>query len=504
MSSKKPFPPGRYPVVVVGTGPGGLQLSYDLHRHGVRHALISRDEGPAGMFRHFPLFQRLNTSSRRYATMPQGSTAYYRTDWNSLVTEVPEHRALLAEFMDGASYFPVRSEIQAAYTAFAARGGVEARYGCSWESTRRDGEGFVVGTSDGEYHCRFAVFAVGMADPWRPPNTPGIENVEHYDDLRGRTPDSFLGKRIFVIGKRNSAFEIAEALLPWAAQLICGSPHHVHPSVDTGFPTAPRARYLNALEDSAFGGGTFAIDCAIQAIEQRGGGGWRVHTEGTTVPGPMTFDVDEVIATTGFATPLGDLRDLGVETFHKDRLPTQTPFWESTSAPGIFFAGAASQGQVGMRKYGWPSSSASIGGFRFNAQVQAAEIARRLGVEVPRPELDANEVVPFLLRQATESPALWRQLSHLARIVSLDPDEGIRDEGVLPLAPFVDSKGPPAVAIAVELDGDQNLQPCAYLRGPRGVTEHVLFPGELHDFTGEAHRAALASVLKRALRVPVA
>jgi thioredoxin reductase len=498
-----PHPPGSYPVVVVGTGPGGLQLSYDLRRRGVEHALVSSDEGPAGMFRHFPLFQRLNTASRRYASVPQGSPAYYRTDWNSLVTDVPEHRALLAEFMDGESYFPLRSEIQAAYTAFAERGGVEARYGCTWESTRREGDELVLGTSDGEYRCRFAVFAVGMAAPWRPDNMPGVELVHHYDDLRGCKPEQFLGKRIFVIGKRNSAFEIAEALLPWAAQVICGSPHHVHPSINTAFPTAPRARYLNALEDSLFGGGTHAVDCAIAGIERRGDG-WRVHAEGTTVPGTMTFDVDEVIATTGFTVPLGDLRDLGVETFHKDRLPAQTPFWESATAPGIFFAGAATQGQVGMRKYGWPSSSASIGGFRFNAQVQAAELARRLGVPVERPELEPSEVVPFLLREATESPALWRQLSHLARIVSLDPAEGIRDEGVLPLAPFVDSSGPPAVAIAVELDGEQNLQPCAYVRGPKGVTEHVLFPGELHDFTSEAHRAALAGAVEPVLPAGVA
>ena len=472
----KPFPPGEYPVVVVGTGPGGLQLSYDLRRRGVAHALLSCDDGPAGMFRHFPLFQRLNTSVRRFSVEPRGSAAFYRTDWNSLVTDVPEHMALLAEFMGGESYFPVREEIEQAYTAFADRADVVARYGCTWESTRQVDDGFVIGTSDGEYRCRMAVFAVGMAEPWRPANTPGIELVPHYDDLRGRTPESFEGKRIFVIGKRNSAYEIAEALLPWAAQMILGSPHPSNPSVNTAFPTAPRARYLNAFEDSAFGGGTYALDCAIKGIEQTGAG-WQVHTEGTTTEWSRTFEVDEVIAATGFGTPLGDLRDLGVETFHKDRLPTQTPYWESTTVPGIFFAGAATQGQVGMRKYGWPSSSASIAGFRFNAQVQAAELARRLGTEVERPALEPDQVVPFLLDRATHSGPLWRQASHLAQLVSLDPAEGIRDEGVQPLTPFVDSSGPPAVAIAVELDADQRLQPCAYVRGPEGSERACALPG---------------------------
>ena len=33
--SARPFPPGAYPVVVIGSGPGGLQVSYSLRRHGI-------------------------------------------------------------------------------------------------------------------------------------------------------------------------------------------------------------------------------------------------------------------------------------------------------------------------------------------------------------------------------------------------------------------------------------------------------------------------------------
>ena len=36
---ERPFPPGDYPVVVVGSGPGGLQSSYFLGRHGIDHAV---------------------------------------------------------------------------------------------------------------------------------------------------------------------------------------------------------------------------------------------------------------------------------------------------------------------------------------------------------------------------------------------------------------------------------------------------------------------------------
>ena len=58
---ERPFPPGDYDVVVVGSGPGGLQTSYCLRQLGIRHALLSRDEQPGGMFQRFPIFQRLIT-----------------------------------------------------------------------------------------------------------------------------------------------------------------------------------------------------------------------------------------------------------------------------------------------------------------------------------------------------------------------------------------------------------------------------------------------------------
>ena len=55
----RPFPPGDYPVVVVGSGAGAIQVSYSLRRSGVDHAVVSADPAPGGMFRRLPFFQRL-------------------------------------------------------------------------------------------------------------------------------------------------------------------------------------------------------------------------------------------------------------------------------------------------------------------------------------------------------------------------------------------------------------------------------------------------------------
>jgi len=133
-SPEPPFPPGEYPVVVVGSGPGALQVAYFLSRFGIDHAVISADPGPGGMFRRWPFFQRLLSWTKPYAPAEPTSRAFERWDWNSLLAREPELRGLQPEFMDGSSDFPSRPEMEANLTAFADRAGVRVRYGCRWES----------------------------------------------------------------------------------------------------------------------------------------------------------------------------------------------------------------------------------------------------------------------------------------------------------------------------------------------------------------------------------
>ena len=67
----RPCPPGSYDVVVVGSGPGGLQTSYCLDRLGIDHALLSADDEPGGMFRRWPIFERLISWSKSDAPVPR-------------------------------------------------------------------------------------------------------------------------------------------------------------------------------------------------------------------------------------------------------------------------------------------------------------------------------------------------------------------------------------------------------------------------------------------------
>ncbi len=477
-------------MVVVGSGPGGLQLSYFLRHLGVEHAVLSADPGPGGMFLRYPLFQRLNTWSKPYAIAERRTRPYECYDWNSLVADDPAHRSLVPEFMDGTSYFPARNEMVAGLAAFAERAGLRVRYGCRWEATRREDDGFVLVTSDGEYRCPAAVFAVGMAEPWKPP-IGGIDAVPHY--VETQPARAYAGKRVFIIGKRNSGFEVADALLPWARQIVLGSPRPPLISILSA-GAGVRAKYLVPYEDHIIGGGVFILDATIERVE-RAADKWRVYTAGQKT-GPLPFEVDEVIAATGFGTPLRDLPSIGVATFSQDRLPRMTAFWESATVPGIYFAGAITQGAIGLRKHGHAGNSAGVAGFRHNARVLAGHLAHKhFGVTLPRPALKPDEVVPYLLSEATRAPELWNQQGYLARVVTFDRAQGRRDDGIGPLAAFVDAPGPDAVAVAVETEPNGDHHPTVYLRRDGRVSEHAIPSDPLHNFEGARHQAELTGLL---------
>jgi thioredoxin reductase len=473
-------------VVVVGSGPGGLQASYCLSRLGVEHAVVSRDEAPGGMFRQCPIYQRLLSWTKPDAPFEPGTREYEWYDHNSLVGEEPGHQAAILPFMDRSYMVPSRPEMEQGLAAFAESAGVRVRYGCTWESTRREEDGtLVLATSDGEYRCRAAVFALGVTEPWKSP-IAGIEAVPHYAEARQAR--DYQGKRVFVIGKRNSGFELADGLLPWARQIFLGSPRPVDTSVIA--LSSVRIRYLQPFEDAGLGGGTFALDVALERIE-RSGAGFRVAGAGTTREGSLDLTVDDVIAATGFSTPLQDLGELGVRTVAQGRIPALTPYWESEAGSGIYFAGNATQGAAGLRKHGVGGSSAAVHGFRYNARVMARHLAAtHLDSRAARARVEPKDLVAYLLREAAHAPELWTQKSYLARVVDADGETD-----VLPLADWLDHPGKGSRAIAVEMNADGDIYPAVYVERDGDVTEHLLPPHHLNDFQGEEYVRELQSLV---------
>jgi hypothetical protein len=110
--------------------------------------------------------------------------------------------------------------------------------------------------------------------------------------------------------------------------------------------------------------------------------------------------------------------------------------------------------------------------------------------------MQSDKLVPFLLAEASRGPELWHQRSYLAHVVNLDPRHGITDEGFIPLAHFVDSKGPDAVAITLESNGRDDPYPAVYVRRRGEVTEPQLLPPHpLLDYEGADYQQQLSTAL---------
>src|SRR5258708_24386289 len=108
-----------------------------------------------------------------------------------------------------------------------------------------------------------AVLAVGVAGRGRP-GAPGLDLVPHYAEMSDAS--DYGGKSVFIVGKKNSAFEIATGLLPWATRIVLASPSPAKTSVETRSLVGVRARYVQPFEDHALGGGVFIVDPAIDSI----------------------------------------------------------------------------------------------------------------------------------------------------------------------------------------------------------------------------------------------
>jgi thioredoxin reductase len=500
-SPPDPFPPGEYPVVVIGSGPGAIQVSASLRAVGVEHAVISSDPAPGGMFRRWPFFQRLLSWTKPHAPVPRGSRAYERYDWNSLLSEDPASRALQPGLMDGSSYFPSRPEMEANLALFTERAGVVIRYGCRWTATARvetpDGDVFEVDTTDGRYRCQVLIVAVGVAEPFTPPGL-GMEFTHHYAEVR--PVEAYADHRILLIGKQNSGFELATGLLPWARQIVLTSPSRARLSVETKTLVGVRARYVQPYEDHVLGGGVNVLDAAVDRIERADDGRLTAYLRRTDGGPDLTIEVDDAISATGFVCPLQDLPGLGVGTFGASRLPVQTPWWESAQVPGIYFAGTIGQGSKGLQKHGVPANSGAVHGARYNARVLAGHVAEtHFGIRPDQPHLAPDDVTGFIATELAEAPELFHQRGYLARVLTADPAGGMRDEGVQPLAHVLDAGGPDAIAATLEGDGSGAIYPVVYTRIGGKVVEQAIEPDPLMRVDTVDSRRLIAELVGRVM-----
>ena len=431
--TERPHPPGDYPVVVIGSGPGALEVSYTACAPGASGTLscppIRHRAGCSGAGHSSSACCRGRSHTRRC----RGAHAPTSATTGTACSGTRRRRAIQPALMDGTSYFPSRPEMEANLVAFAERADLAIRYDCRWTATRReDGPD---GSASSWRRPTARIAPRSSSWPWASPSRtrrPAPPWSAHHF-CRCPRREVVRGRRVLILGKQNSGFELANGLLPWACQLVLVSPSHAKLSVDTRSLVGVRARYVQPYEDHVLGEAWLSRRGPRAPRADPGGdGALTAYLPDGRRRRPVVRGRRGDLGD-GFRVPPAGPADLGVATFGASRLPTQTPWWESTTVPGIFFAGTIGQGSKGLQRHGIPANSGAVHGARYNARLLAGHIAatrsasRRTGRRWTRPPSSTSS------RPSSRTRPSWHQRGYLARVFTVDPVAGLVDDGVEPL-----------------------------------------------------------------------
>ena len=320
---------------------------------------------------------------------------------------------------------------------------------------------YVLVTSDGEYRCRAAVFALGVTEPWKSP-IPGIEDVPHYVETR-KPRASTRARRVVVIGKRNSGFEIADGLVPWARQIILVSPRPVQTAVLA--LSSVRVRYFAAARGRRPGAAARSRSTpSVERIERTASGGYSVHATGRRARATLARGGRRRSRRPGSARRSRTCRSSASGPSPRPDTRADAVLGGHGVAGrllrGEHDAGRSRPAQARCRQQ--PRGPCS--GFRYNARVLAREIAERhFGHPAggPQPGARRGRSVPRR-RAGPRDPRSGRRRHTSPGSSGSATSRADRASSHWPISST--HRGPDAVAATIEMNASGEIYPVVYVR----------------------------------------
>jgi putative flavoprotein involved in K+ transport len=210
----------RCDVLVIGAGPAGLATAGALRHYGIGATVLERDAIGASWRKHY---DRLHLHTVRWLSHLPGYKLPRRYgNWVS--------RDNVVEYLED----------------YVAAHNIDVRERVEVEGLERNGDGWLVRTSDGDFGAPRVVIATGYNRHQHLPDWPGMDSYTGELTHSGnyRNPDPYVGKNVLVVGTGNSGAEIC-------VDLIEGGAGHVQMSVRT--PPTVLLRDNNGMPGQAFG-----------------------------------------------------------------------------------------------------------------------------------------------------------------------------------------------------------------------------------------------------------
>jgi len=416
--------------LIVGAGPAGLQMGYFLEQAGREYLILEAAPSAGAFFAEQPRHRTLISLNKCYNWFDEPDFNL-RYDWNSLLTH--DHSLLFPAYTK--ELYPHADTMVQYLNDFARKYALKIQYNTLIQQITREGTDdrhfALTDTAGNAYHGRCLLIATGAIKPNIPADIEGIELAEGYE-THNIDPERFINKRVVILGRGNSAFEVANHLAGYAAtiQIFTAGQLVVH-AWQTHFVGDLRSINDSILEMNQLKMPHLISGARVTKIVQQEDGTLKLYYDEDVphwaVPGTMRSVgvYDHVIRCTGwkFVEPALFGPSVAPAVDARSKYAVLSAIWES-SVPDLFFIGGA------MANNDRKTTPGFIHGFRYNIRTLFHLLEQRYH-DVPLPTQtfpldtveDLQALVEALLTRISTTSALFQMFGVLGDALVLSPGQ---------------------------------------------------------------------------------
>lgn len=397
----------KHKFVILGGGPGGVQLAYYLQQAKADYLVVEGANIPGHTFTLYPRHRTLISINKRF-TGSQDPEFNMRHDWNSLLCNDENFRFKNYD----KQFFPHADSLVTYMADYVKKFDINVQYNTRIANIdKKDGMYTLTAENGSQIECEVLVIATGINQP-NTPNVPGIEHVTQYQDM-SLNLEEFEDKRVLIIGKKNSAFETADHLTSAASLIHLVSPSSIKMAWKTHYVGDLRAINNNVLDTYQLKSQNAILDADIVKIEKQNEQlvvTFKYHHAEDEVE---TITYDSILCCAGFKFDTSIFAEgAKPEVSCMGKYPALNKDFESVNNQNMYVAGTLTH-SLDYRK----ATSGFIHGFRYNSRALADILLEKYqDLSIPTEQVagTAEAITERMFANVNRSGALWQQPGFIA------------------------------------------------------------------------------------------